>query len=64
MKAPRFRFIAALGFVALFGAIRLIPVKSDAQLAREKIETIRNIQALQNAMVDVYIQQLSRQTNE
>lgn len=60
----RLRFWFALIAVGLFGLMQSVPTKSDAQIAREKIEALQRFKALQDAMVNVYIQQLSAQTNE
>jgi hypothetical protein len=58
------RFWLALIAAGLFGLLWSVPTKSDAQIAREKIEALQRYKALQDAMVNVYIQQLSAQTNE
>jgi hypothetical protein len=58
------RFWIAMIAVGTFGLMQAVPTKSDAQIAREKIEALQRFKAVQDAMVNVYIQQLSAQTND
>lgn len=60
----RLRFWIAMVAAGTLGLLWSVPTKSDAQIAREKIEALQRYKALQDAMVNVYIQQLSAQTNE
>jgi hypothetical protein len=64
MKPPRLRFVVVFAIVAVAWWYRRNPPPTPAELAREKIETLQRVKAYQNAIVDVYIQQLSKQTNE
>lgn len=64
MKLPRLRFVLVFAIVAVVWWYRRNPPPTPAELAREQIETLQRVKAYQNAIVDVYIQQLSKQTNE
>jgi hypothetical protein len=57
-------FFIVLAVLIGVAAARFMPHKSQAQITREKIEALQRLRVLQDTMVDVYIQQLSRQTNE
>jgi hypothetical protein len=64
MKLPRLRFIVALCLAIGVLVGRLLPQKSKAQIAQEHIEALQRFRAIQDTMLNVYIEQLSRQTNE
>lgn len=64
MSLPRLRFVVVFAIVAVAWWYRRNPPPTTAQLAGEKIETLQRVKAYQNAMIDVYIQQLSKETNK